>query len=333
MEKSKSVENLDKNLENSEKILQKLILVSVNVHMWRGRYQVKNAEISVEKSQLDNKIVTSPRWKLLPEEWSEKFTKIESSVRGLVSHYGVSLPLRGVDAIPRSQITLFFDKINEFKEQLNDLTDKFCDAWPDILENIKDKIPPAQWEKIKDKIPSTGEEMRAKFYIDTHVIPVNNASLAILKGEDADYYVNEINEAAKKFITDTAKGIAENFYLEIDLAIEHTLNLLQNNDNPRIKNKTLDSLKEVFNKIDNFEFLTSDKIKEKIEKARKMIDSLDAQSLNTAIKNGNSIVANQLTEALGSISMQIHEDLNKIEKEIQLNSDLLSGRSNRKIVM
>lgn len=308
----KSIKTKENFIDENQPILKKVAFVSVTIHMWRGRYQIKNAEITVDETQLDKELTSLPHWRLVPAKWQKKFTTIEMKIRSTLQKKSLQLPIRGVDVLPREAVSDVFKTIDDIIEnELNPVVDEFCDYWPTALEQLKESLPENQWNKLKHKIPEDAESLRKKFYVTKYVIPVSGTNFDAIEDDLAEAYADEIKDATQKFIQDTAASLSENLYEELANTVDNFISML--NSKKKFKDNSFDVLRRAFQKLESFKFIASPDLVKMISSVKKSMASINAKIINAGLKQNNSSVVKSLTDALTELNNKINEDLNEIK--------------------
>jgi hypothetical protein len=163
-----------------------VLFTHVSVHRWRGHKEVEAATIKVEGETATETLVTKPRWKLLDDEWQRKFSRVETLLRNIVAKASPAFPIPGVYVIPRLRARQLFEAVDEVaKEQFYPLAEEFAATWPSYVANIRQTATEAQWAQINKALPTTATELRKKFRVTKHIIPLaGGAGLSVVTLRD-----------------------------------------------------------------------------------------------------------------------------------------------------
>lgn len=293
-----------------------VLCCAITVHMWRGQYKVRDASVRVGEVAVEKSIVTDPRWKLMPETWSVKFSKVEQSINNLVdsnrplNSETFKFPLKGVDIIPRKSAPALFKKIREIEEKVfNPLVDQFAAALPELTAALREKIGEANYRLISSYIPSDPHKIRERFRIEKHVVPIrfsDEKGFAEYMGKDVDEFSKEIGQYVKQFATSTAETIVAGLQEELTNAVNNLQERIH--DKGIIKGATLDMVQRAFEKIRGFDFFMTPELLAKVEAVDKVIKATDHQDLNRDIKGGGVDIAAKLSGALSELTSQCQAD-------------------------
>lgn len=299
----------------AQELDRKVLFVSITVHMWRGQRKAEDADVKVGEDVLPDDLRTDPRYKLMPKVWASRFTEVEGRIRRLVDEHTprntevATLPLRGIDIIPRKEAKAFFDKIRELEDKVfQPLVDQFCAEWPQLVADLKNRLlneekKPELWERTARLLPATPAEVRRKFRIEKRVIPISfDTKIALLDGQDAEEFVDEVQKGISEFARATALTIVTGLQTELNEAVDNLTNRIL--DKGVIKSGTLNMVKLAFEKIRGFEFAATPELKKRIHEVQQQLDELDHTDLNRDLRHDAGAVAAQLASSLKELRAQ-----------------------------
>lgn len=298
----------------AEGLDRNVLFVSVTVHLWRGHRKIEEADVKVGTDDLDEDLRTDPRWKLMPKAWAGRFTEVESRIRRLVDDHTprntetTSMPLRGIDIIPRKEAKAFFDKLRALeKEVFNPLADQFCVEWPRLMAELRDRLVGAKkpdiWERAAKTLPATSSEVRKKFSVDRRVIPISfDTKITVLEDRTAEEFADEIQKGIDEFTRETAATIVAGLQAELNDAVDNLAARIA--DKGVIKGGTLEMVRRSFEKIKAFEFASTPELKARIREVQDQLDGLDHTSLNRDLRHDAGLVAARLADSLKELRTQ-----------------------------
>jgi Protein of unknown function (DUF3150) len=194
---------------DSQAVLQEIkrncFLLSVTVHRWDGKYLVRGSTVHLANTELDDKLTTAPRWKLMPETWHKRIQPFVSQVRAVV--YRVGVPFKdGVYIVPKQRARELMATVRDIRERYRSVAAEFVSAWPDIVTQLERKIcrevGEEQWFSLSQKIPIETELLKL-FDIEVGLWPIGGAGGGI-PGEmldSLDCLKDQLSEAREAVVS------------------------------------------------------------------------------------------------------------------------------------
>jgi len=275
-----------------------VLFVSVTIHSWRGQFEVAGAEVKVDEETIDDEVVSKPRWTLLPQSWRLRFGRIEHAARREVEKKALPFPLPGLSVIPLLAAADVFAAVDARAKELDAAADEFVAEWPRIVGGIEEKVPANRWPAVKAKLP-TAEGLRKKFAVVRRVVPVGGMGSTI-DGEGATAYAREVQQKAAQFIDETAAVMANGLRDELAAAADALVGRLA--DRGVVKAANLAHLREAFDKLEAFRFLTGPAVQDRLREARERLKGLDPSALNDSTRKGDGALAAELTSLIRGVT-------------------------------
>lgn len=299
--------------------------ISFSVHLWRGQYKARSAQVTVADTDVQ-KLVTKPRWDLMPETWHKRFTIIEGKIRSAVNQAAVlnpadadedneelrelfKFPVRGVRIIPRSNRNKLFDEIDTVEnEEFKPAVDEFVAAWSAIREQIRVSVasyPPEIWNAISALLPATADKLRRYFWVDKLLVPIKMADdteLELLTGEKLEQHMDRARVYGANFTQRVTQMIIEGLESELKSAVDNLTNRIK--EGGVIKEGTLNPVRNAFQKFKSFDFLMTDDLQTRMAIMAVTLGEYDCTDLNKDLKEAG---AKSITVKIASGLKEIRE--------------------------
>lgn len=178
-------------------IQKNCFLLYVTVRRWDGKYLIRNANIQIDGVEVDAKMASAARWKLIPDEWHKKIQPFIGQVRTAI--YKVAVPFRdGVYIVPKDRAKGLVESIQAIRDLYRRQAQRFADQWPDILDDLRDKIQrkygDAEWNLIQNRLPKENK-LLSLFDIEIGLWPIGKSGAsAIASGEDISYLASHVDD-------------------------------------------------------------------------------------------------------------------------------------------
>lgn len=291
-----------------ELLEQSLKLVLLKLRGVPGYRQVPGTRVTLADRELDDKNFTGSAMRLLPREWRKRFNDVEAAAR---AHLRVSPPVGdtspievpGCNWIPAQR----FDDIKAAVEAVRSglLAEAVADlkaAYPQLLENLRQAInDQPTWDRLLPTLPpaaSLSDVVRLDFY----EIPVTFLSQAGSKVADA-----------------LAESIVDGLARSIEKAAE---GLLDRGRNSVYRDGSFTALREAFEQLRGFDFLTSPAVLARLQAAEQEMADLgeDAhRTLNADRKTAEQSIIRKLSQAVSALSAEVRKDAGgRFRRAIQL---------------
>jgi len=296
-----SYSDIAQTLDNS------VVFIAVYTHMWTGQSKIRNALVKLGHTELEKDMVTNPRWNLLPEDWRKKFTGVHSQVQravdqASVSSDDVSFPIRGVHVIARRAYKEFATQIKDIeKNDFVPLVRQLVKQWPQIVDDFrKDIKDPVVWAALAPKLPQASR-LSEKFWIEIIRVPIKFSTDTTLEAV-SDIEMVEIAEQGQRFAKNIAGMIVGGLEDELRNSIDNLLGRIH--EKGVIKQATLDMVKAAFKKLQDFDFVMTDALKEKINQNKELLMNSDYKELNNDIRHDTGQIAATLVKYLQTVREQ-----------------------------
>jgi hypothetical protein len=154
--------------------------VAVSVKRPRMNYKVSGAVVSIsdgeETKTVDQDLMQSPRWKLLPDDVNERFNELESKARRALSKSAIGFPaIRGISLLPITRAGEAISTIKGLNGELQAEREAFTNAYDDLLTNLRDKMGTEAFDSIRHRLP-TKELLVEHFGIQCITLPIGGGS-------------------------------------------------------------------------------------------------------------------------------------------------------------
>jgi len=337
---------------------ESVIFCHVSVSRWRGHKSVQEAVVKVEGKDADAQLITTPRWKLLDDSWTTRFSHVENSLRDVISTASPSFAIPGVYVIPRLRARALFERVDAIaSEQFWPLVDELAAGWPDYLKALKERATPEQWEQIEKALPYSAQALRGHFRVTKHVIPLTGgggsmADLSLmadaakklirgvtqdlvrdaadeealddlvqkfwatvtpllkrkeLAGGAADAFAQEITEATRKFVMETALEITNSLQEELLAAVDK---LSQRIDAQGVvQERTIKVVEAAFEKFRSFAFVATPTVLAKMREVEHRLNEVTFQDINEDNRHGDRAVSTGISAALKALREEADREL------------------------
>lgn len=266
-------------------LTREVVLVSLNVSWLKGQYVIESAQVKLEDEELQDDVATRPRWKMMPEDWKSKFSKLERKARLAIEAYGVPFGIRGLQVIPRGMLSELFEKLGSIRQDFNELAAEFAQEFPAILAAFEKKVGPAAFEQYRSKLP-TAAGVLGHFSIRYPIVPIvlgentGQSSLAtILEGQAARQLVNESREQMDDIIRESLEVMVRRPREELSEAVQHLADSLE--QEKVVKQATLDKVARTFRKYRSFDFLADEQLLSVMAQVERRLEGHGATDINS----------------------------------------------------
>ena len=141
-----------------------VIFCHVSVHRWRGHKSVEDAVVKVAGADTTARAITTPRWKLLDDDWQKRFNQAEYLLRSIISTASPAFAIPGVYVIPRLRASELLRRVDQVaNEQFWPLVNEFAAGWGDYVEGLRLQNTAAQWEQVQKALPRSAGALCAYF--------------------------------------------------------------------------------------------------------------------------------------------------------------------------
>lgn len=312
----------------TSELAKSIAFVVVSVHMWRGQYHIRNAQVKVAGEELSQKMSTKPRWNLMPPKWREKFTNIDSKIKGCINKARIlnpdtdddsveellRFPVRGISIVPRNRLVALFDDLEKIEEgEFKSTVENLSNDWESVIEWARNEVkdhPPEVWNMVRAFLPTSGASAAERFNIEKIVIPIkldSGADLEYLSGTSATDYVKKMKEYGQNFTKRVADTIILGLQDELNNAVDTLVNRI--GEGGTIKNANLTMVRNVFDKYRSFDFLMTTELQMKMSKLAADLGEYDCKDLNQDLKDaGAQSVTVRIAEHLKAVRAQCAEE-------------------------
>ena len=157
--------------------------VSLSVSRPRMNYQISDATVSIATdqgtTQIDNEMLQSPRWKLLPDESNDKFNHLESAARRTLAGAALAFPaIKGITLLPITRASEVFQGLRRINGRFDRERQQFIEGYDQLLKDLQSKLTAVVYNKIKYKLPAK-ERLTSLFRIRIMTLPIGGGSTSI----------------------------------------------------------------------------------------------------------------------------------------------------------
>lgn len=151
-------------------------ILSVTVRAFRGNYQVKGAEVTVDGDKVESELVSKPQWKLF-EKWNKKLAPYESKIRKIV--YETSVTFRdGVYIVPKSKAGDMIRRVYALRDEYQAEVKNLVHEWDDLLVSLSSKVPSEVWRTVSARLPKK-EALETMYGVDVSLWSSGSSEAAI----------------------------------------------------------------------------------------------------------------------------------------------------------
>lgn len=293
---------------------QHVVFAHVSVHLWRGRFKIRNPVIQVHDAAVDKSLIGDTHWTLMPEIWHKKFGKIENELRSIISSASPRFSIPGVYVLPRKRTAELFRKVDVcVQEKFQPLVKQFVDSWEStVADNLARAENDSQRQEVKRFLTDNCKKLGERFYVDKHVIPVAGRASKELNNQKAVEYADEIEQHARSFLQSTAQTIADGLTEELREAIDALAQRID--DRGVVQGATIDAVRRAFAKIRDFSFAASPEILEKIRIVDDKLRDTNHQAINADSRHGDRGLSDDLVRTLRSLRQQSEADIDSFRR-------------------
>jgi hypothetical protein len=246
--------NQQTTIKLTNEIFTNAVLMSVSLGYWSGEVSQDEADLALQGLGDKAKKVFKPGHKMLVDpKYVKVFAHYRSKINYFLELYSYAFPLRGVRFIPKTNIKLVLDKLDELEEEFSHEAEEFCNR----LETMKTEMQaefPELWANLKDHYPSK-EDLRKRFYIDRSVFTWDQAKIneiAAREGERFEKATRDFMEDAMKQFRSATLKAATNFKSALETE-------------GKVDNRSLESFKSFVDRFKGLNFFGDQKLDKLIE--------------------------------------------------------------------
>lgn len=299
------------------KVQEVCTLVTLRFHAWRGGDAADEAKVSVNGVDLNQSTrLGAPRWSLMPREWKDVFSGLESRARSTLNFYSVKSPIRGSRFVPLHKAEELFSKLTVIREDLLTQAKKFCteETYNSMLETLRADLKDAYDAAVRH-VPARAAMLR-KFGMDWFVIPIGEPGDKLT--DNASMYVKQAQATLNKVVMESVEAMVREPRQRLLEAV-HSLVEQVGRDNRRIRNDTLGNVRNAFEEFRNWAFLSDAKTLEAIAKAEQSMLGVEAKQVNAdeQISSGIGVALSALKTSLLDEAATV-EGFNKFRRSVDL---------------
>lgn len=287
-----------------KRVQQHCLLVTLNVHCWQGCPQIEDAYVAYNEQELDTRVSTLPRWKLMPRSWQSKFHGLESKARTAIKTYSVPFSLRGVYIVPLVNAEELFTRLREIRELYIVLVDQFLEDYDSWIDDLKESLQEA-FETVKGYIPPK-QKLKYKFGIEWAIVPMGQPGNTV-----DDFSISDLVREAKQTMADMVMSSVETMVqqprAELAEAIDNLVKIISKENRAALKGASLEKLYKAFQKYRSFASI--------IDTEGKLLNLLDnveneLEGVSTRQINRDESIRDGLLQVLGAVQTEVNMELN-----------------------
>jgi hypothetical protein len=284
-----------------KKIQKACVLVTLQVHRWHGTDTADEVSISVGAQDV-SKRTSKPKWRLIPKEWNDVFQNIESRARSQLAWYSIRSPIRGSRFIPIDKADELFQKLSNFRAELNEKADKFCvkDEYEKMMANLRTDLGADAWIAIRH-VPSISA-IRAKFGMDWFVVPIGEPADALKDRSAQSVYVQQAQDTLNKVVLQSVEAMVKEPRQKLHDAVSK-LSLQLGKDNRRIRADSIEAVKTAFNEYRNWAFISDEDTLKALTEVEASLNEVEPKQINSSNE-----VAGILSSALTVLQTQVADE-------------------------
>jgi hypothetical protein len=328
-------------------LFQHVHIIDPDFGTWHGRYQLKDAKVTVGSEQAAEGSVTIPQVKLMEQsEWlkgyKEGFQTLQSELKTAIDWYSEPFPIRGLRMIPHATAEDFLYEIigkvengvpvydsrrnaarwanpttQSIAYRLEQLADDFCDNYSRLHSELQANLQPIIWRNVCGRIPAR-EDLRKKFYL--RVVRVRLAAadedetVSARKGTltvgDLSRYSSYIDAAARAQIDAAVAQATVGPREAFAEALRKLNDLIQRDGN--ITDRSFNAVRGAIAKLRSFAFIASPDLLEKAHQLEARIEGINTSAFDrdTAAASGFSALLTDITNQATS-DVQTAEDVTR----------------------
>ena len=173
-------------IERAEAMLaavnQHIFLVKLHISWPKMKRKIVDAIVEVNDEdgntcELPRKFRNNPQWKLMPEEWKNRFTRIEGKARSCLNDASIAFASTGMATIAVKRADLVFQQLREYRDTMYAYRDEFVELYSDTLQNIRQDITNEMSQELADKAIAklpTLARIRGTFDMNWAIVPIGN---------------------------------------------------------------------------------------------------------------------------------------------------------------
>lgn len=304
--------------QSVDAIHKNCFLVYVRVSRWPGQYVIKDAEVKVGYNQVDKKQTTAPRWKFVPEEWSNRFQQIESQVRACVAAVSTNLQ-SSIYLVPRKAAQSLAESVDRLRQTYMEAVNEFVAEWPSIKDGIRHKIC-AQfgyevWNSVDKQLPED-DRIAEKFGVELGLWPMGMTGESFLGEEDLAEWMHKAQDTTTRMLNQAIDSMLTDPLREFVEAVQNLEGIREREGVCR--NGTLQAIQRAYEKLKAFEFMLPSSMLERLQEASRKLNLTEARDINRG-----SAASSALVGELRSISQDLAREIAEEESPRRKRSLLL----------
>jgi hypothetical protein len=283
----------------------------VSVSVWRGHALIKSSRVEVGGTVVSEQVTTRPQWKLVPDHWQRRISGIESKIEGLIRTYRVHksesrtpsdsdedntrFALKGVSLIPRNRVPELQAELNAIRDgDMVTIAAEIIEDWPNIVRWVREKSK-------SDENPAASLELNQLLARQRAKLPYAFRL--------QHFPVNIVVEPGSEIAASATEAILSGLQDELNTSIETLVGRVD--EGGVIRQSNLNAIKQAFQKYQEFDFLMSPELKQKMQDLSTVINAADFKELNKSLREAgvNSVTA-KLAQHLASVRNQCDSIIN-----------------------
>lgn len=303
-----SAENVGHLLEGLQRFV---IMIGLRFHCWTGQSVIEEARVVTTVDQdgvpteqevpADRR--TSSRWKMMPSTWQKRFSGLKTKYRKLIQESAVRFPVHGVHVVPLSLANQTFGKLNQLRTEMEELSSEFVQEYSQIRLAFRQDVGEQQWNLSARKWPDA-TDMQRRFGVHWFMLPLSigdtsESSFDRLADDVAENYIQAAQEQLRTMVNEVITTIIAQPREEMAEAVKHLAESLR--QDRTIKTSTIDAVRATLSKLEAFNFLGDNELKDLIRGVRGQIGGQTSSDLNNmdrqAAENLSTVLSGFVSEA------------------------------------
>jgi len=278
--------------------LEEIVAIQLGIHFWPGQVQLKPEDLGKKPDEIPEIFYLGNK-KLYPEEWRKLFRQVSGKSRNYLNENSYPFVLDYVRAIPKRNLALMVERLEEFKAEYLVEVDEFVNQYEEIRAEWQEKYADI-WPRLAPHYPGE-ERLRRKFDFHWTVFE--------LKGAEAkEGSAPEIIEAYQRARADLQSRYQEMVEETVLYLRKKVLEVVQNlstrlKDGRIIRNDTLDSVRRVEVWFKDLNIFGDVQVEDALTQLRAALNGTDVDTLkdNEALKQQLAGLADQVAAASGKL--------------------------------
>ena len=274
--------------------------ISPVLSYWRGIFTLKDVQVSVQHTTLEEEVATRPSARCLSERfptredgtpWLGLLRGLERDLARVRERYSVNYrsPLR---IVPRLKLDAMLDELrnggNSIQARIERYGYEFADDWSRIRAEILRQFPYSVQELLEKQLPRNAATVRSKFGLSTLLLPLSS-DYEQFAASDATRTtlerLSELSRARTEALIETLVGEPRDEVLQ---ALSVLIEQAQRDPKGRVGRASLGMLSEKIDKLRTFASGVGGELHARLQEAEETIAALGSEADRRRIQTTES---------------------------------------------